>query len=62
MELFRRLQNYYDAMKYLRNQNISWNTITVAEVDDVFALGTQGHRRQVRRALRFVTYESTNRC
>ncbi|KIH67652.1 hypothetical protein ANCDUO_02012 [Ancylostoma duodenale] len=31
MELFRRLQNYYDAMKYLRNQNIAWNTITVAE-------------------------------
>ncbi|PIO68082.1 hypothetical protein TELCIR_10148, partial [Teladorsagia circumcincta] len=35
MELFRRLQNYYDAVKYLRNQNISWNTITVAQVPSV---------------------------
>ncbi|EYC45264.1 hypothetical protein Y032_0433g1368 [Ancylostoma ceylanicum] len=37
MELFRRLQNYYDAMKYLRNQNIAWNTITVAEIPKVSA-------------------------
>ncbi|KAJ1374414.1 CAMSAP CH domain [Parelaphostrongylus tenuis] len=31
MELFRRLQNYYDAVKYLRNQNNVWNTITLSE-------------------------------
>ncbi|ETN83935.1 hypothetical protein NECAME_01728 [Necator americanus] len=37
MELFRRLQNYYDAMKYLRNRNIAWNTITVAEIPAVSA-------------------------
>uniref|UniRef100_A0A7I4XY83 Calponin-homology (CH) domain-containing protein n=1 Tax=Haemonchus contortus TaxID=6289 RepID=A0A7I4XY83_HAECO len=35
MELFRRLQNYYDAVKYLRNQNTTWNSITVAEVPSV---------------------------
>ncbi|VDL73913.1 unnamed protein product, partial [Nippostrongylus brasiliensis] len=32
MELFRRLQNYYDAVKYLRNQNIARNRITLIEV------------------------------
>ncbi|WKX89771.1 hypothetical protein Q1695_008985 [Nippostrongylus brasiliensis] len=35
MELFRRLQNYYDAVKYLRNLNIARNRITLAEVPAV---------------------------
>ncbi|KJH52968.1 hypothetical protein DICVIV_00837 [Dictyocaulus viviparus] len=32
MELFRRLQNYYDTVKYLRNQNDTWNVTTLSEV------------------------------
>ncbi|CAD6184179.1 unnamed protein product [Caenorhabditis auriculariae] len=35
MELFKRLQNFYDAVKYLRSQNQSWSAITVAQIGQV---------------------------
>ncbi|KAE9418734.1 hypothetical protein Angca_008861, partial [Angiostrongylus cantonensis] len=35
MELFRRLQDYYDAVRYMRNQNNVWNTITLSEVPTI---------------------------
>ncbi|VDM53960.1 unnamed protein product [Angiostrongylus costaricensis] len=35
MELFRRLQDYYDAVRHMRNQNNAWNTITLSEVPTI---------------------------
>ncbi|CAI4225795.1 unnamed protein product [Auanema sp. JU1783] len=35
MELFKRLQNFYDAVRSLRSQNNHWNVITLAEVPSV---------------------------
>ncbi|PIC51505.1 hypothetical protein B9Z55_001996 [Caenorhabditis nigoni] len=35
MELFRRLQNFCDAVKILRSQNTKWNAIKISQIDQV---------------------------
>ncbi|EGT50695.1 hypothetical protein CAEBREN_32304 [Caenorhabditis brenneri] len=35
MELFRRLQNFCDAVKILRSQNNKWNAIKISQIDQV---------------------------
>lgn len=35
MELFKRLQNFYDNVTYLRSVNDNWNVITLQEVKTV---------------------------
>uniref|UniRef100_A0A1I7TJX3 Calponin-homology (CH) domain-containing protein n=2 Tax=Caenorhabditis tropicalis TaxID=1561998 RepID=A0A1I7TJX3_9PELO len=35
MELFRRLQNFCDAVKILRSQNTKWNSIKISQIDQV---------------------------
>uniref|UniRef100_A0A8R1HXP6 Calponin-homology (CH) domain-containing protein n=1 Tax=Caenorhabditis japonica TaxID=281687 RepID=A0A8R1HXP6_CAEJA len=35
MELFRRLQNFCDAVKFLRSQNTKWNAIKISQIDQV---------------------------